>query len=203
MSLFGIFYTLFGLSCKAINATKNTLYDTDQVFDAIEKGKYSYLDHAGRERLVKNDKLCYSRIDMKTRENILVDEDGNVVINFSERRRNQRRAEAERKHYRAYEYTEGTNWIDEPVCHHREYIDLKTGEKLMVVTYGYFDFYVNFCGFAVAISDGQYEYWKTKRHTPFNEEDVKRAEIEMEKFNKRNRDWIERFGTPYWGGHYE
>lgn len=149
--MFGFFYVLIIAVIMVAAGTKECIDNTRRSIKAENEGKVWYLTCKGQQRLVSNNKLCSNTFDIKTGDRILEDEDGNVIRNYSDERREQRRLDAIKESKQYYLYTEPTDKLDvlrKPHYNHI-YKNVCTGESFLInVHYGY-GIYVDMNGYVV------------------------------------------------------
>lgn len=147
--MFGFIYVVFIVIVLVITGAKDCVDEYSDMKKAKADGKDWYLTKRGEQRLVSNCKKCMTIIDVETGDSILIDEDDNVIRNYTEERREQRRLEAIRLGRKAYLLDEGSKARGRK----RLYKDVKTGELYKVYKVPIAEFYVNESGYIVSLTD--------------------------------------------------
>lgn len=150
--MFGFLYSLFIGTAAVGKGVKDLIDESQRMNKARSEGRDWYLTRRGQQRLASNGKDCFTVIDPKTHQRMLVDEDDKVIRNYTEERREQARLKAISEGKTAYRYTQPEE------LHHNGiykdiYKDLKTGEIYTIKGSGTNEFYINSDGYAVRPTD--------------------------------------------------
>lgn len=204
MGLFGLFYTAFALGTRSITNIKNCIENENRRQNSIHRGKETYIDERGCERLVSNNqKVIKTYIYKKTageeyKDYVLkVMESNEIIRNYSEEERNK---EENLKYNQAIANDKTTYRLGSKNDHYLgtampgyRYKDIKTGDIYVIRVFNGARYYMNIKnGEIVRMTDGQLKAEKDVKAYKHNHDDYEKMRI---KINKEQQEYLKTYGS--------
>lgn len=170
--MFGILYMTFAAIGKAIGEGQKQIETARNKRVAKKKGKETYYDWHGAERLVNNGKYVKRHtLDYgSSSDYVMEDENGNIVHNYSQNQRDKRKRQnialAKLNGNSVYEKERSDNDRNNLKQQRKIYVDLQTGEKLFCQA-------CNLKNYYRSVGDGRY---------------VRRADSDVIRAKRNNED---------------